>query len=149
MRKGITNDFDTAAKVLDDCDVLHLAFSDAEGPHSVPVNFARRDRTIFLHSSFKGRKADALTAGAAVAVSALARAELRTGETACAYGYRFASAVGHGRARRLDGADERRDALEAIIVRYAGSLPPMEEAIFAKTALFAIDLDDLCARVRD
>ncbi|MGE4552606.1 MAG: pyridoxamine 5'-phosphate oxidase family protein [Desulfovibrionaceae bacterium] len=149
MRKGITDDFAAAAAVLDQCDVLHLAFADAAGPHAVPVNFARRGRTILIHSSFKGRKAEALSAGAAVAVSAVARAELRTGEKACQYGYRFASAVGHGRARRVDGEAERRAALELIIQRYAKGLPPVDEAILAKTALFAIDLDDLCARVRD
>lgn len=146
MRKGIIDDFDRAAAVLDDCDVLHLAFADAAGPHTVPVNFARRERTLYLHSSFKGRKAEGLTAGTAVAVSAVARAELRKGEKACKFSYRFASAVGHGRARRVDDPDERRAGLEAIILRYAGRLLPVDEAVFEKTAVFALELDDLLAR---
>ncbi|EGB16429.1 pyridoxamine 5'-phosphate oxidase-related FMN-binding protein [Pseudodesulfovibrio mercurii] len=149
MRKGVTDDKAVAADILDRAEVIWLALNDSEGPHCVPVNFAREGDTLYVHSGRKGRKAACLDSGAPLAFSAAVDMRLKTSdENACELGYRFRSVMGGGAPRALDGEDKLR-ALDRITLKYAGRAMPYNEKVLAVTAAYAIDITSVTARIKD
>lgn len=150
MRKDVTDDRTVTADILDAADILFLGLPEpGDAPYVLPVNFARMDDRLVIHSSRKGRKAGLLgRGGIEVGFSAVARAEAKTGEAACKFGYRFQSVVGQGRAEEITGPDERRAALDAVIAKYGAAGLPVDQAVFDKTALFAIRISRATARVK-
>jgi len=153
MRKDVTDDPKAVADVLNRAVYASLALVDDDGPYSVPVNFAFQDGVLYLHSAMKGRKTLALrraeAAGAPVAFSAATDLEMKTGDMACQWGYKFRCVLGAGTVRFLTDPTELLAGLGVIMKKYAGSDSfPYEEKILAKTAVVAITLTSATARLK-
>ncbi|ADU63590.1 MAG: pyridoxamine 5'-phosphate oxidase family protein [Pseudodesulfovibrio sp.] len=148
MRKDVTNDPAVTGDILARADVLWLALVDADGPYSVPVNFAAGDGLLYIHSGRRGRKAAALDSGAPLAFSAAVDILPKTGDAACKYGYRFRSIMGTGVPRRAEG-DDMRAALDAITLKYAGRLLPYEDTALAATVAYIVEITSLSARIKE
>lgn len=149
MRKGVTDDPVAVKDVLDRADVLWLAMSDDDGPHSVPVNFSYLDGTIYIHMGKRGRKATLFAAGAPVAFSAAVDVRMRPGgDDACDQGYFFRSVMGKGRPRLAEG-EERMAAMDALTVKHLGKQLPYNEKMLDITLLYAIDVETVTARVKE
>jgi len=153
MRKDVTTDPGAIADILDCAEYMSLALVDEAGPYSVPVNFAHADGVLYIHSARKGRKFEALlraeASGGLVGFSAAADLEMKTGEKACQWGYKFRCVLGAGRVRVLADPAEKRAGLGAIMNKYAGSDEfPYDEGILAKTAVVAIRVETSTARLK-
>ncbi|WP_207263111.1 pyridoxamine 5'-phosphate oxidase family protein [Desulfovibrio sp. Huiquan2017] len=148
MRKGVTDDKAVTADILDRAEVIWLALNDSNGPHCVPVNFAREGEILYIHSGERGRKAACLDAGAPLAFSAAVEMELKTSDqNACELGYRFRSVMGRGTPRALDG-DDKLHALDCITLKYAGREMPYNDKVLAVTGVYAIDIESATARIK-
>ncbi len=148
MRKGLTDDPKVIQEILASTDVIWLAISDEVGPYSVPVNFAEKDGTLFIHSGKKGRKYAALMTGTPIAFSAATEMKRKHGDSACNFGYNFHSVMGQGTPRHLED-DEMMQALDAITIKFAGKQLPFNEKVLAATAVFAIDVETVTARIKE
>ena len=149
MRKGVTNDPEIVADILEKGDVLWLALVDDRGPYCVPVNFALKDGVIYLHSGKNGRKAACLDSGAPLAFSCAVDVRMREGgDDACDQGYHFRSVMGTGRPRPAEGA-EKTAGLDAITIKHLGRLLPYRDKVLPVTAVYAIDIDDATARIKE
>ena len=148
MRKSVVDDPAVIKEIMDKAEVLWLALVDEDGPYSLPINFAEEDGIIYIHSGKKGRKAEALNTGNPVGFSAVINLEAKTGEDACSFGYRFRSITGQGTPRLLEG-DERMHGLETITIKYAGEKLPYDHKYLPITAVYAISVDSVTARVKD
>lgn len=149
MRKGFTTDSDVVQDILDRAMFMHLAINDADGPHVVPVNFAAKDGVIYMHSGAKGRKMEALRSGAHVAFSVLGRTELKDGDKACEFGYKYESVVGAGVPEILEDDAERLEHLKFIAAKYGAEKCPISEKAMKATVVIAIKTTEITARVRD
>lgn len=146
MKKGVSFDVQACREVMDRAEVLHLALQTEDGPYSVPVNFALEGEVIYIHSSYRGTKADALRNAPGCHFSAVSETELRPSDRACSFGYSFRSVMGRGTARFVEGADKL-TGLNAIMRKYAGSDEfPYDEKALEKTAVIAIDVTQMTAR---
>jgi nitroimidazol reductase NimA-like FMN-containing flavoprotein (pyridoxamine 5'-phosphate oxidase superfamily) len=148
MRKNVTREESVINDILDRADVLHLALCDEDGPFCVPVNFARSGRTLFVHSGLKGRKAAALKNGR-LGFSAVTDMEPKTSDQACKWGYRFKSVRGEAVSRILLDESERAAGLDIVVRRYAGESLPMNEDMLKATAVFALEMVEVTARIKD
>lgn len=153
MRKDVTEDPQAVADVLSRCEFLTLALVDDQGPYSVPVSCGFQAGVLYFHSSKKGRKMDALrramASGARVAFSAAVDLEMKTGDMACQYGYTFRGVLGSGRARLVEGRDEKIAALNTLMRKYGGrDTFPYDEKILGVTEVVAIDVDRATARLK-
>lgn len=149
MRKGLTAETRAVEDIFHRTDVLWLALADADGPYCVPLNFAHKGNTLYVHSGMRGRKYEALCSGAPLSFSCAADMERKDGkEDACDYGYRFKSVVGFGVPRKLQG-EEARSALDVLTLKFAGEPMPYKEKALAATAVFAIDMDSVTARLKE
>ncbi len=148
MRKDVTDDWTVVSDILDRAEILFLGLPGGQAPYVLPVNFARMGKSLVLHSSRKGSKAETLRAGGLVGFSALSKAEPKTGDAACKFGYRFESVVGRGTAREITDPDQRRAALDTVSKKYGAAGLPVDQAVFEKTALFVIEVDQATARIK-
>jgi len=153
MRKDVTDDPKVVAEVLGRAQYASLALTDADGLYCVPVNFAFADGMLYLHSARKGRKIEALrraaAAGTRVAFCAATDLEMKTGEKACQWGYKFRSVLGSGTVRILDDPRETRAALGVIMRKFAGSDDfPYDDKMLAATAVVAIQVEGATARLK-
>ncbi|BDQ35125.1 pyridoxamine 5'-phosphate oxidase family protein [Pseudodesulfovibrio portus] len=149
MRKGVTHDPKVVSDLLARTDVLWLALTDESGPHCVPVNFAEEDGVIYIHSGRRGRKAACLDSGNRVAFSAALDIEKRKGgDDACNQGYRFKSVMGNGTPRELTG-DEKMHGLDLITVKHLGRQLPYVDKVLPITAVYAIDIEEATARIKE
>ncbi len=152
MRKDVTRDPGAVADILDCAEFMTLALADAEGPYSVPVSFAHADGVLFL-SACKGRKFEALRKaeerGTPVGFSAACDLEMKTGDRACQWGYKFRCVIGTGRVRVVTDPVERRAGLGVIMSKYAGGDEfPYDESVLDKTAVVAIRVETITARLK-
>ncbi|MBG0791223.1 MAG: pyridoxamine 5'-phosphate oxidase family protein [Desulfovibrionaceae bacterium] len=149
MRKGVTDNPKTVSDILSGADVLWLALADENGPHCVPVNFAEENGVIYLHSGKRGRKAACLDSGSKVAFSTAVDIERRKGgDNACDQGYRFRSVMGSGTPRALSGK-EKMHGLDLIAFKHLGKRLPYAEKVVPKTAVYAIDIEEATARIKE
>lgn len=153
MRKDVTDDMTAVLDILDRAEFATLALLDLEGPYSVPVNFACLDGVLYFHTGKKGRKYAAIVAaekaGTPVAFSAAVDLEMKTGDKACQWGYKFRSVLGQGRVRIVQGAAERRLGLGVIMKKYAGSDDfPYDDKILGITDVIAVHMDRVSARLK-
>ncbi len=149
MRKDVTEDMAQVGKILDKAEVLHLGLADGQGPYVVPVNFAHANGKIYFHSSYKGRKADALRLGGDIGFCAEADLEIKTGEKACKWGYRFKSVIGVGQARFLEDHGDKIPALELLMAKYADGQYPFDQKVVDKTAVVVIEIKTATARIKE
>jgi len=133
--------------VLDEAPYLVLALNDGGTPYTVPLCVAIAGGGIYLHMATAGRKLDLLQADPRAGFTAVAHASVVPGETACATGMRANSVAGIARCAVVADPAERRFALAAFTLKYAGTVPVgYPDAAFAATVVVRLDPVSLTGR---
>jgi nitroimidazol reductase NimA-like FMN-containing flavoprotein (pyridoxamine 5'-phosphate oxidase superfamily) len=139
--------------VLDEAPICHLGFVVDGAPVVLPTIHARLGERLFLHGSTGAR---ALRAAAGDGLPVCATVTLLDGlvlaKSAFHHSMNYRSVVVHGTARQVRDEDEKRRALHAIVDhivpgRTADCRPPSRREL-AATAVLALDLDEVSAKVR-
>lgn len=144
-------------EILEECEVVRLGIMDEEGMFIVPVNYGYEfgpgpegmKLSLYLHGAKEGRKAEAFSQNASVAVEMDCRHEIITGDYTCSYSYAYRSIMGNGRIRMLTENDEKIHGLTKIMEHMApgtdiGFRPEMLE----RTAVYRIDVDHFTGKER-
>jgi len=147
VKKDVTSEPSVVNDILDRADVLWLAFQDEEGLCSIPMNFAREDGILYVHSGRDGRKFRALDTRATIAFSCAVDVKPKTSRDACGFGYYFKSVMGTAIPYLLP-KEETVDALDIITRKYAGETLPYNVRVVPKTAVFALHIAKATARVK-
>lgn len=116
-------DPEVIAKVLDQCQTLHLGLVDEGRAYIVPLNYGWTEEnghyTLYAHSAGEGRKVDLIAPGAEVGFEMECGIEYFSAETACGWGNHFQSIIGEGHASLVTDAEEKRAGLTALMAHYA------------------------------
>ncbi|MBW3092566.1 pyridoxamine 5'-phosphate oxidase family protein [Bifidobacterium sp. 82T10] len=121
-------DHEQIGEIISRCDIVDVAYVDAEGLTIVPLNFGydydpeTGVLTLWMHSALRGRKLDAIRAtGNRLPVSFAMRTdcEVIEGRTTCNWGEAFTSIVGNGVASIVDDLGERRHGLQLLMAHQA------------------------------
>ena len=108
-------------RILDEAMVLHVAMVDGGLPYMVPLNFARENDVLWLHSAGKGRKLDCLRASPQVCVEAERFIDLVKGTNACDdWTARYESVIGFGVAEVIEDPEDKLQGLSALMRKYSG-----------------------------
>jgi len=117
-------------------------------PYGVPVNHVVVEGRIYIHCAQAGHKVENLAFESKVSYCAVANAEVQPAELAT----NFESAVVFGRAELVTEDIEKRQALEALLKRFAPQHPAEgAEAMrkeFGRTAVLRITPEHLTAKAR-
>lgn len=136
-----------ALAILDETTAGVLALIDEGGePYAVPISFARVGDVLYFHGAREGRKLDAMRHCDRASFCAIAQDEVVPEK----FTTRFRSAVAFGTIRVVEEDDEARRGLWALAEKYnpgdiEGATAEIEGA-FARTCVFALDMDDLTAK---
>ncbi len=107
--------------ILDEAPVLYVSLKDEPAPYVVPLCFGRDKDTLYVHSAIDGTKISLLKANPRVGFCASTGMTVVPGAAACAWGSRASSVAGTATARIVEGDEERRRGLDAIMRHYAGA----------------------------
>jgi uncharacterized protein len=124
-----------------------LATVGADGwPYAVPVNHVLSGDVLYLHCAIEGHKLENIAHEERVSFCAVTEARVLPEKLSTAY----ESAIVFGRAAVVEDAVEKRLAMELLVKRFCGELPPKaEEAITsagAKTVLVRIHLERITGK---
>lgn len=89
-------------------------------PYVTPVNYAYINDAIYIHCALKGRKLDNINENPAVCFEISAPGNLYISEKACGFSMRYWSILVEGNAGLVQQIEEKREALDAIMAKYAG-----------------------------
>ena len=149
------------AAIIAACDIVEVAYADAEGLTIVPLNFgfdyeydeATGKLTLWFHSAPHGRKLDAIRAAAGgrlpVAFTMQTDCEVVAGRTTCNWGETFKSIGGNGTASLVENLDECRHGLQALMAQQA-HMPNVEftDAQVRSVTVWKIEVDYFTTKVR-
>ncbi|MDD4797385.1 MAG: pyridoxamine 5'-phosphate oxidase family protein [Eubacteriales bacterium] len=117
-------DMQALQQILDTCKVCRIAMADGDRPYLVPMNYGYRlaggKLTLYFHCAHQGRKLDILKRNPRVCFEMDCEHALMPGDTACEYGYAYASIIGEGAARILTDEAEKIDALQRLMLHQTG-----------------------------
>jgi uncharacterized protein len=109
--------------IIQQAQVCRIGLCGDKGPYVVAMNFGYEDGCVYLHSSPGGRKIEMIRADSRVCFQVETGAALREADTACAWGMRFKSVVGFGRAELVEDPEEKVAALNIIMDHYSEKAP--------------------------
>ena len=126
-----------------------LATVDEAGwPYAVPVNHAVVDGALIIHCATAGHKLANLAANPRISYCAVTAAETLPLELAT----RYASVIVFGQAELLTDGEEKRAALRALGLRFAGEHPDAVDQEIAKdlfhTAVLRIRIERATGKAR-
>ena len=138
--------------ILDEGLVAHVGFVHKGRPVVIPTHYARDEALLYVHGSPASRMLGDLTGGIELCLTVTLIDGLVLARSAFHHSTNYRSVVVLGRARRVDEADEKLHALEAItehIVpgRWADVRSPDAREL-ATTLVLAIPLEGASAKVR-
>jgi len=146
--------YDRAAvdAILDEALICHVGFAIDEQPFVIPTIHARVANTLYLHGSPASRMLRRLAAGVHVCVTATLVDGVVLARSVYKSSLNYRSAVVLGRARKVEDADEKRMALEAVVEhvapgRSAEARAPNDEELKA-TLVLALRIDEASAKMR-
>ena len=126
-----------------------LCLTDSDGnPHAVPVSPALDGETVYIHCAPAGYKLDCIAHNPQVCLVCADHITRMPERFSTAY----QSTVAYGKARLVEGKDEKVRALDLICRKYALSNMDNFEAemekSFARTAIIRIDIENISGKQR-
>lgn len=116
-------------------------------PYGIPLSYCVLDDAIYFHCAIEGHKLENLAAESRVSFCVVGETEVLPEQ----FVTRYESVVVSGRAVEVF-AEEKQQALEGILAKYAGGFPGKGldyiEAAGERVRVFRIGIDSLCGKAR-
>lgn len=153
-RERARYDRETVHRILDESLICHLAYVKDGLPVVLPTIHTRIGETLYIHgSSGSGPMLAARLAGMPVCVTVTLVDGLVLARAAMHHSMNYRSVVAVGAARIVEDPDEKAQALHAVVNHIrpgrADDCRPPDARELAATAVLALDLDEVSAKVRE
>lgn len=146
------NDFDTACEIIDAAMICHVGFAHGDLPYVVPMACARHGRELLLHGSIASRLVRALAGGAPCCVTVTHLDGLVLARSAFHSSMNYRSVMVFGRARLIDGDDEKQAGLDILVEHLLPGrqvdLRPSTRKELNATALLALPIEAFTTKIR-
>ncbi|MEI6603410.1 MAG: pyridoxamine 5'-phosphate oxidase family protein [Clostridia bacterium] len=134
-------------KILHEADTIRIAMVDEGKAYLVAMNYVYMNGVIYLHSAKQGRKITILEANPLVAFQADVGAEIYCSDDVGKCSTRYESVYGEGRAIFVGEVAEKKEALDALMVKHAGKKPDAyPEQLFERTCIIKIEVEALTGK---
>jgi len=107
-------------EILNRAPVGHLGLSWKNQPYVVPLLFASKDGTLYLHCSDSGMMMQFLRNNSSVCFEVEEFLDIVPGLVPCKYSNTYRSVIAFGKAQILTDPDEKTAGLHLIVAKYAG-----------------------------
>lgn len=148
------NEYDKMLKIVEECDCCRLGFLDGNTTYIVPLNFGYEtvgdNLYFYFHGALDGKKAELMQADPYVSFEMDSGHELISGESACAFGYRYKSVMGHGKIEIITDSDEKKIGLRAIMNHYSNGIQwEFSDKRIINVLIFKLTVNDWSCKVRE
>ena len=133
-------------EIIRRADVCRLALCEGDHPYVVPLCFGYEAGILYFHCAPHGRKLEILKNNRNVCFEMDVDHELVPGETSCAWGLRYRSVVGFGRASCIRDPESKRKALRIIMGHYSDEVLEFPKEALARTAVIKVAVDDMTGK---
>ncbi|MBN3931194.1 pyridoxamine 5'-phosphate oxidase family protein [Streptomyces verrucosisporus] len=154
-RKRAAYDRELVHAILDDGYLCHLGFVRDGAPVVLPTLYARAGERLYVHGSTGSRPlraAGSSDEGLPVCLTVTHLDGLVLARSAFHHSVNYRSVVVHGTAHQVDDLAERAAALDAIVDQAvpgrSADSRPADARELAATAVIALDLEEVSAKVR-
>ena len=138
--------------ILDSAKVLHLGLAVNNEPYVVPMNYGYiledGKLVLYLHSAVRGKKLDMIRENPRVFFELETDLQPFEGQVACQYGMAYSSVMGRGTARILEDAEEKMQAMSALMNTQTGKEFTFNERLVSIVAVVRIDVAEFTAKQR-
>ena len=143
----LIKDFISAEKII------RIGFFDNGEVYIVPINYGFTETdgkyTFYFHGAMAGRKYKLTESKPTVGFEIDGRYELISADTACGHSARFMSVLGTGVLSLIDGAGEKKSALEYVMKQAAGrSGLEYDDEVLSRTAVFRLEVKTMSCKAK-
>jgi uncharacterized protein len=139
-------DPDAIASVIRRSTVCRLAMSDDGQPYVIPMSFGYQDGAVYFHCASEGRKIGVLRKNPRVCIEFDVDCQLKTGDSACKWGFYFQSAIAFGVAAFIEDSMEKRAALDIIMRQYSNEVFTYPESAVDKIVVIKVTVTELTGK---
>ena len=152
LKKRGAYDESTVHAILDEGFICHVGFVVESQPYVIPTVYARDGRCLYLHGAVASRMLRTLASGIDVCVTVTLVDGLVLARSAFHHSINYRSVVALGKARLVDGAQERMRALHLItdhvVPQRWKEVRGPNELELKQTSVLALPLQEVSAKIR-
>jgi nitroimidazol reductase NimA-like FMN-containing flavoprotein (pyridoxamine 5'-phosphate oxidase superfamily) len=143
--KEIT-DTEAIVSIIRRSTVCRLGMSDDGQPYVIPMSFGYQDGAVYFHCAPEGRKIEILRKNPRVCIEFDVDCLLKTGDSACLWGFHFQSAIAFGVAAIIEDSTEKQAALDIIMRQYSGDVFMYSESALDKIVVIRVNVTELTGK---
>ena len=129
--------------------ICRLGMADDSRPYIVPLCFGYRNNVLYFHSAKEGKKIEILKRNNQVCFEFDIHPELKPGERACAWGMKYRSVIGYGKALLIEDPEQKRQALDIIMAQYADGPFEYSQKSFNQALVIKVDITEMSGKKSD
>jgi nitroimidazol reductase NimA-like FMN-containing flavoprotein (pyridoxamine 5'-phosphate oxidase superfamily) len=127
--------------------VCRLGVADEGLPYIVPLCFGYDNSTLYFHSAKEGKKIEILKRNNQACFEFDIAPEVQPGgRKACAWGMKYRSVIGFGKALFIEAPEERCRALDIIMGQYADGDFEYSEKSFEKVLVVKVEIESMVGK---
>jgi nitroimidazol reductase NimA-like FMN-containing flavoprotein (pyridoxamine 5'-phosphate oxidase superfamily) len=132
--------------ILDNAMVCRIGLADDDHPYIVPVCFGYSDGIIYIHSYLSGKKIDMLKKNPRCCFEVDQFHGIIRDERPCAWGMRYQSVIGFGRAYFLSDSKEKKHGLNCIMRHYGCGMNEFPDDDIKNVSVIRIDIESMTGK---
>ena len=152
LAKRATYDRVAVYAILDEAMICHVAFNVEGSPVVIPTAYGRKGDTLYIHGAPASRMLRTLQQGVECSVAVTLVDGLVLARSAFHHSLNYRSVVIFGKARLVEGRDEKNEALRAFTEHVTPGrwdvVRQPSEAELRGTTVLALPLEEVSAKVR-
>lgn len=126
--------------------VCHLGMSDDDQPYVIPMSFGYKDGAVYFHCAPEGRKIEILRKNPRVCIEFDVDCNLKTGDSACKWGFYFQSVIAFGVAVFVGNTTEKQAAMDIIMSKYSSEAFTYPESTLDKIVVIRVKITELTGK---
>jgi len=132
--------------ILERATVCRIGLCDQDTPYVVPVVFGYKDNRLYFHSAREGKKIAILKRNNRVCFEVDIAQELVPSEAPCKWSVKYLSVIGFGKAFFVNGAREKREALNIIMEHYSRRSYEYPAEAIAEVTIIRVEIDTMTGK---
>jgi len=126
--------------------VCRLALSDGDKPYIVPLCFGYKDKALYFHGAYEGRKMDILKKNQMVCFEFDIDTEIIEAENPCHWSMKYLSVIVFGKAVFLESFDEKKKAIDIIMSQYSDREFQFPDIAIERTAVIKVEIERMTGK---
>ena len=137
-------------EILAKSNICRIGFAVDGQPYIVPVNYAYRDNSIFMHSASEGKKIELIKRNNNVCFEIELDSHIIKDDAACNWTTKYRSIIGYGKISIIADKLEKIKGLNIIMSKFgeAKEYEYRDESL-EKVVVLRIDIEDMTAKQSD